>query len=414
MQDKNESVEQLIKEMVEQGLVEAIGDAVSIQNRDFKVLYQNQAHKDLIGDHLGEYCYKAYEKRDHVCKGCPVAMTFQDGGVYTKERSAPTDRGTINVEITSSPLRDKLGNIIAGIEVVRDITDRKRVEKELTKSSFYLDNVSDTLIVINDKKEIIKVNKEFSKLWGYSPGEVLGKSVLRIFPKEEIKKHQSEMEKTASTKKPRNFETVALTKSGLKVPLSIRGSSIFDKDGKLEGFIGIFRDITERKRMEEKLYALSITDELTGLYNRRGFFALAEQQLKMAKRLKREALLLSADIDNLKDINDTLGHKEGDLALIDTANILRECFRESDIIARIGGDEFVVLQIEKIDADSNMLTNRLQNNLEIHNTNRNSNNKLSISIGIIRCEPDCPYSIEELLIEADKLMYKHKRNKQKS
>jgi diguanylate cyclase (GGDEF)-like protein len=169
--------------------------------------------------------------------------------------------------------------------------------------------------------------------------------------------------------------------------------------------------ITERYRMDEKLYTLSITDELTGLYNRRGFFALAEQQLKMSKRLKRDALLLSADMDNLKEINDTLGHKEGDLALIDTANILRESFRESDIIARIGGDEFVVLQIENIDVDSNMLTNRLQNNLEIHNTSRNK--KLSVSIGIIRCEPECPYSIEELLIEADKLMYKQKRNKQK-
>ncbi len=170
--------------------------------------------------------------------------------------------------------------------------------------------------------------------------------------------------------------------------------------------------IAERYRMEEKLYTLSITDELTGLYNRRGFFALAQQQLKMAKRLNREALLLSADMDNLKETNDTLGHKEGDLALIDTANILRESFRESDIIARIGGDEFVVLQIENIDADSNMLTNRLQNNFEIHNTNRYT--KLSISIGIIRCKPECPYSIEELLIEADELMYKHKSNKQKS
>jgi len=171
---------------------------------------------------------------------------------------------------------------------------------------------------------------------------------------------------------------------------------------------------TKNYTLREKLRVVSMTDELTGLYNRRGFFPLAEQQLKIAKRLNREALLLSADMDNLKNINDTLGHKEGDLALIDTATILRESFRESDIIARIGGDEFVVLQIEEIDADSNMITNRLQNNLEIHNTNRNSNNKLSISVGTIRCEPGCPYSVEELLIEADKLMYKHKRNKQKS
>jgi diguanylate cyclase (GGDEF)-like protein len=163
--------------------------------------------------------------------------------------------------------------------------------------------------------------------------------------------------------------------------------------------------------LREKLRSISITDELTGLYNRRGFFAMAEQQLKIAKRMNKATLLLSADMDNLKEINDTLGHKEGDVALIDTANILRKSFRESDIIARIGGDEFVVLQIEKADANANTMTNRLQNNLAIYNTNRNK--KLSISAGTFYCEPEFCYSIEELLIEADKLMYRHKKNKQK-
>jgi diguanylate cyclase (GGDEF)-like protein/PAS domain S-box-containing protein len=414
MQGKNESVEQLIKETVEQGFVEAIGDAVSIQNTDFKILYQNQAHKDIIGDHRGEYCYRAYEKKDHVCEGCPVAMTFQGGGVYTKERSAPTDRGTIYVEITSSPLRDKSGKIIAGIEVVRDITYRKRVEKELKKSSFYLDNVSDTLIVINDKKEIIKVNKEFSKLWGYSPEEVLGKSVLRIFPKEEIQKHQNEMEKAVSTKKPRNFETVALTKSGLKVPLSIRGSSIFDKDGKLEGFIGIFRDISERKRMEEKLHAMLITDELTGLYNRRGFFSLVRQQLKMANRMKKGLLLLYTDVDSLKLINDEFGHKEGDLILVKAANLLKEVFRESDIIARIGGDEFVVVSIGVDDTDVEKIEARFEKCLEDYNAKRDHVFRLSMSKGMSYYQQECHYSVEELLVQADKLMYEQKKRKKKS
>lgn len=164
--------------------------------------------------------------------------------------------------------------------------------------------------------------------------------------------------------------------------------------------------------LREKMRSMSLTDELTGLYNRRGFFAMAEQQLKIAKRMKKAALLLSADMDNLKEINDTLGHKEGDVALFDIANILRKSFRESDIIARIGGDEFVVLQIEKIDVNANSLTDRLQNNIALYNTKRN--NKLSISAGTIRCEPGCSSSIEELLIEADKLMYRHKKNKQKS
>jgi PAS domain S-box-containing protein len=139
---KNQATEQVIKETLEQGIIEAIGDAISIQNPDFKILYQNQAHKDIIGDHVGEHCYQAYEQRDSVCEGCPLAMTFQDGGIYTKERSAPTDRGTIYVEITSSPLRDKTGKIIAGIEVVRDITERKTVEFYIERNAEILEMIA--------------------------------------------------------------------------------------------------------------------------------------------------------------------------------------------------------------------------------------------------------------------------------
>ena len=103
------------------------------------------------------------------------------------------------------------------------------------------------------------------------------------------------------------------------------------------------RDITDRKWAEEALRTLSIKDDLTGLYNRRGFFALAEQGLKTAQRMGTEMLLIYGDLDNLKEINDTFGHKEGDQALMDISQILKETFRESDIIARIGGDEFVML-----------------------------------------------------------------------
>lgn len=171
---------------------------------------------------------------------------------------------------------------------------------------------------------------------------------------------------------------------------------------------------TKQINLKEQLRILSVTDELTGLYNRRGFFTVAEQQLKMAQRLNRETLLISVDVDELKKINDILGHKEGDSALISTANILRQTFRQSDVIARIGGDEFVILQMEQNDTDSDKVTARLEKNIEIHNKKRNLDNKLSISIGTISFEPKDKYSIEELLVKADKSMYKHKMNKHKS
>ncbi|MHC4271637.1 MAG: PAS domain-containing protein [Planctomycetota bacterium] len=130
MKEKNQT-EQIVCEMVGQGICDCIGDGISIQDTDFMILYQNKTHINTLGDHVGEKCYKAYERKENVCEGCPVAMVFEDGEVHTTERSTPTDRGLIYVEITASPLRDPTREIIAGIEVVRDITERKKTEKAL-------------------------------------------------------------------------------------------------------------------------------------------------------------------------------------------------------------------------------------------------------------------------------------------
>ena len=167
-------------------------------------------------------------------------------------------------------------------------------------------------------------------------------------------------------------------------------------------------------KLREKLRVMSITDELTGLYNRRGFFALAEQQLKIGKRLNREALLLAADMDNLKDINDTLGHKKGDLALIAMSDIFKKTFREADIIARIGGDEFAVITVETHETGIEKLTMRLQENIKEYNSGDRVDFKLSISLGLTRFNPENPFSIDELLSQADKQMYERKRHKKKS
>ena len=170
----------------------------------------------------------------------------------------------------------------------------------------------------------------------------------------------------------------------------------------------------ERRRVEKALRALLIVDDLTGLYNRRGFLTLSQQQLKTANRMKIRMSLLFADFDDLKRINDTLGHQEGDRALIKIANVLKETFRESDIIARIGGDEFVVLAIEADGANTEILTTRLQENLETRNANGGLRYRLSLSVGTARYDPERPCSIHELLVRADRLMYEQKQNNRKS
>jgi two-component system cell cycle response regulator len=164
----------------------------------------------------------------------------------------------------------------------------------------------------------------------------------------------------------------------------------------------------ERHKIKAELSSLSMTDDLTGLYNRRGFLTLAKQQIKIAGRLEKNLLLIYADLDNLKSINDRLGHSEGDRALQTIADILNRTFRASDLIARIGGDEFVILGIEESQADFQKMRERIQRNIDRHAGPLEHPYELAISVGILRCQPEKIENLESLLAQADQLMYEQK------
>lgn len=171
------------------------------------------------------------------------------------------------------------------------------------------------------------------------------------------------------------------------------------------------RDVTERRRTEEALRALSLVDDLTGLYNRRGFLTLAQQQLRLARRSHRELLLLFIDMDDFKAINDTFGHSEGDQALTRAAAVLRRTFRDSDIIARMGGDEFVVLVADTPHAARESVLGRLHAELQERNEGDGSPYALSFSIGVAHFDPMRSPSIETLLATADERLYEQKRRR---
>ncbi|MFH1898007.1 MAG: GGDEF domain-containing response regulator [Candidatus Desantisbacteria bacterium] len=166
----------------------------------------------------------------------------------------------------------------------------------------------------------------------------------------------------------------------------------------------------ERNKTMLELKSMAFLDELTMLYNRRGFLTFAQQELKFAHRKKIEMVLLFMDIDNMKMINDTFGHKEGDLILVEFSTILKRTFRESDIIARLGGDEFVILALDVPGSDVQTVKERLQNTIEIRNI-KNRPCELSISTGLSRYDPKFPSTLEELLKTADTLMYQQKQRK---
>jgi diguanylate cyclase (GGDEF)-like protein len=208
----------------------------------------------------------------------------------------------------------------------------------------------------------------------------------------------------------KTLERQGYNKDGNRFPIELSISS-FQIKGEWHS-VGTVRNITRRKKMEKQLKEAAITDELTGLLNRRGFYALSEQQCKIADRDNPGLSLIYADLDNLKIINDRFGHKEGDRALIDIANIFKKTFRKSDIIGRTGGDEFAVFLtgISKPTIE-NISLNHVQDNLKIHNKQSNRGYELSVSMGIAYYDPAYPLTIDELIIQADKLMYEKKSAK---
>lgn len=412
---RHSSNKQYIKDVLGRTICNAIGEGVSILNAELMVLAQNSIHKRQFGDRLGEYCYRAYAGRDSVCPGCPVKLSLQDGKVHKSEKIIPLDGRTRYFEVTASPLKDSAGEIVAGVEVIRDITERKLAEKELLESEnryrSLVESTDDSIYLVDRNYRYLFMNRKHLYRLGLLGSQFVEQPYGRFHSARETKVFKEKADKVFASGKSMQFEYRS-TRDGYYFLQTF--SPVKDQDGNIIAITVVSKEITERRKIEEKLRTLSFTDSMTGLYNRRGFFAMATQQLKLANRDRKKRFLISADLDGLKTINDTYGHQEGDHALIEVAIILKENFRESDIIARIGGDEFVILAIETPESDVDLLVARIKSSLDLHNVQAKKPYELSLSIGMSSYDPESPVSIDDLLSGADRLMYEEKKLKKKA
>lgn len=175
-------------------------------------------------------------------------------------------------------------------------------------------------------------------------------------------------------------------------------------------FSRIVRFALERHTLSQALKELSFNDELTGIYNRRGFLTLADQQLELAKRLNRGFFLILFDLDYLKHINDTYGHKQGDRAIVLAAECLKKTFRSSDILGRIGGDEFAALVLQSEKEDEKAIERNFRRSLKELNTQNSAPYEVDLTLGMAYYDPSSGNgSIEALFENADQLLYAHKR-----
>lgn len=169
----------------------------------------------------------------------------------------------------------------------------------------------------------------------------------------------------------------------------------------------LLAEIAQRQKIEDEVRRLSMTDELTGLHNRRSFFLLADQLMRTARRNDQSCLLFFIDLDGLKKINDIHGHEAGDLAITAAAQVLKAAFRDSDVVARIGGDEFVVLAAD-VGEPADGLTARVQALVEEFNASDRCRYPIALSMGAVGCSPRELKPLGELLASADALMYANK------
>lgn len=236
-----------------EAVLTALGDALTVQDTSFRILYQNRIHRLKQGDHLGEYCYQAYQNRETVCDGCLLVECFRDGLIHRRQTSAMTDAGPLYMEVTASPLRDAAGNIVAAIEVVRDITEIKRGAEALRESQMHLESIVSSVPIILfdlDRQGIITLStgKGLEKL-GLKEGQSVGSTIYDQYGAV-----------------PAVIDSFRLALAGTKAKVTHRvGELAFDiwlfpvngPDGGVAGVSGVAIDVSEREAAEQKMRAFN-------------------------------------------------------------------------------------------------------------------------------------------------------------
>ena len=324
------------------------------------------------------------------------------------------DGSSRDLLVVKAPFVDEKGRVVGVIGSVVDITEQKRSAAEVEKAHAELEQIFNTaangMWVIDVDHTVLRANKTFYTLTGLTDQEVIGRKCQDVFSGPSCQGGQCPLVRTLQTPQRLEVELTKVLPSGRRIDCLISSTPYYGQDGKLLGIIEDFKDVTRYKELEAHLRDIAITDELTGLFNRRGFLTLAEKQLGNALRAEHDMFLIFADLDNMKTINDTLGHETGDLALTTTAALLRTTFRQADILARLGGDEFAVFISCKPGTDSEQaILSRLEANIAQENRDGELPFPVAISFGVVQLQEN--ETLGQVMIRADGLMYDNKIRK---
>jgi diguanylate cyclase (GGDEF)-like protein/PAS domain S-box-containing protein len=313
-------------------------------------------------------------------------------------------------ETHCSPLRNPSGEIEGLLGVAVDITDRRLAEQDLRASEeryrLLVENQGEGAGIFGADGQVLYVNQAAEGILGIPVDQIVGLNIGDFVPPDQrlIFSQQIAARKSGQAS---TYEVGFMRRDGQRRQVLVTATPRFDSNGNYLGSFSIFRDITERKRMEDRLRFQSNHDALTGLYNRNYF----EEELKQMNHNRRNPMsVIVVDVDNLKEINDNLGHLSGDELLRRVARLLRSSFRSEDIVARIGGDEFAVFLPDSDQKSLERSMERLRNNLDEVNLHQGQN-PMSISIGGASAEVG--QSLLQAFDLADQRMYREKYARKK-
>lgn len=400
----------LLSEVVEQSPVAAIITDVSgnieYVNTKFETL-TGYGRDEVLGKNpkilkSGETSKKEYGN---------LWRTISSGGVWNGEFNNVAKSGKRYWESACiSGVRNTQGEITHYVGIKEDITERKLNDKKLRVASTVFESTSEGMMVTNAEKVIQTVNSAFCDVTGYQQEDVIGLTPTLLASGRHDDAFYQTMYTSLSLRGHWEGEIWNRRKNGEVYPLWVSISVIYDAQERVEGYVSLFRDITQRKENEDRIFYQANFDPLTALPNRNLFNDRLKSAMEASKRYKNKFALLFIDLDRFKNVNDTLGHTIGDLLLESVAYRLKSDIRDVDTCARLGGDEFaIILPDIKEPAVAEVIANKLVQSMATPFLVRGHDVFISSSIGIT-IFPDDGADSEILIRNADVAMYRAKEN----
>jgi diguanylate cyclase (GGDEF)-like protein/PAS domain S-box-containing protein len=391
-----------------ESIVDSPIDGITVTDESGRIKYVSRGAEEMLGymkenipgTHVSKYYIGGLEEAINIMKVLREEERLTNYETKVKVKGG----GLIPIIASFSRLENENKEVIGTLGVFKDITEKKKLENEIIETKEYLENLlenaNDIVCTIDLHGNFTYVNQKIEEM-GYKKDKLIGKSFFSIMSKEFSKdKFRESLLKSVK----QAFEVEIKDMEGNIRNALLSTSPLYNSQGNETGLLVLARDITDRKEMEQELEKLSITDNLTGLYNQRHFYTELKREIDRSLRVNRILSLILFDLDKFKLCNDNYGHLEGDRILSTVGKVVSQNIRENvDSGFRYGGDEFMVILPEANKKEAFTIAERIRESF-----NKSEVGDVTLSIGLVEYNPE--YDLDTLIKIVDETMYLSKKS----